>query len=73
MSETPKPVYLNRKEAADYLTSIGCPMAPQTLANMASNNNAGKGPPYTKVSWKKIHYLQSDLDAWAKQYVVRVE
>jgi len=57
---------LNRKEAARYLNSLGYTIAPQTLAEMASNNNAGKGPKFIKFGWAQVKYRRSELDAWAK-------
>jgi hypothetical protein len=56
---------LGRKEAAQYLTSIGYPITVRTLANRATDNNAGGGPPRTK-SGKRVKYKRSDLDEWVK-------
>lgn len=56
--------YLSRKEAAKYLSSIGCPLAEGTLANMASNNNRGRGPRFVRIRWQIIRYQRRDLDAW---------
>ena len=56
---------ISRKEAARYLARIGCPLAPQTLANMASNNNKLDGPPYIRNGWKSVLYRKCELDAWA--------
>ncbi len=36
--------WLSRKEAARYLTSIGCPISERSLAVRAINNNEGRGP-----------------------------
>jgi len=65
--------WLTRKQAAIYLTSIGCAISEGTLTNMAANNNAGRGPPFTRVSWKVIRYNRADLDDWAAKRCVRVE
>ena len=65
--------FLTRKDAARYLTSIGCPISYQTLANLAVNNNAGRGPPFTVTGWRTIYYRREDLDAWAKVRTRRVE
>ncbi len=63
-----------RKQAAKYLREAwSINIAPKTLANMASNNNAGKGPAFTRYSWKTVLYEQADLDAWGRQNAVRVE
>lgn len=65
--------WLTRKEAADFLThQCGCPTTPQQLANMASNNNAGNGPPFTRSGWRTVHYLPDELRAWAVRRVKRV-
>lgn len=63
---------LSRKQAAAYLTSIGCPISIYTLANLASNNNEGKGPSFQRTRWKIIRYRKSDLDAWARKETVIV-
>lgn len=72
MPEENKEVWFNRPQAAAYLTKNGCPIAPGTLAKMASNNNEGKGPPYTRFRWKAVRYNQTDLDAWRSTQAVRV-
>lgn len=59
--------WYSRKEAARYLATLGYQVAPQTLANMASNNNAGHGPPFVRFRWRLTQYRRIDLDAWAKQ------
>lgn len=72
VARRPVKEWLSRKEAAKYLTDLGCPIAPHTLDNMASNNNRGGGPPFTRVGWKMVQYKREDLDAWAKSRSVRV-
>jgi hypothetical protein len=69
-----KPVkdWLSRKEAAIYLSSIGCRISPRTLANLAANNNAGKGPPFKRFRWKLVQYRRLDLDTWAQRECVEV-
>ena len=64
---------LSRKEAAAYLESLGVKLAPGTLANMAANNNAGGGPPFTQQRWNRVWYRRGDLDAWAATQLRRVE
>lgn len=64
--------WLTRKEASSYLGKIGCPVAHRTLANMAANNNAKKGPPFTQSAWTVVHYQRKDLDSWAAARIVRV-
>lgn len=63
---------LSRKEAANYLTSIGCPISPKTLANLAAEDNAGGGPPFTRVRRKRVWYWREDLATWAKGHSVKV-
>ena len=64
---------LNRKMASAYLERLGCPVAPKTLANLAANDNAGRGPPFFRFRWKAIRYKRSDLEIWAKKEIRRVE
>jgi hypothetical protein len=65
--------WLTRKEAAAFLSNIGCPITWGALANMASNNNAGKGPPFTRTGWRSVRYEPADLRAWADKNTTRVE
>jgi hypothetical protein len=65
--------WLCTKEASSYLKTIGCFISPKTLANLRNNNNAGKGPTFSRTRWKTVRYLKADLQAWAAQNVERVE
>lgn len=65
--------FYDRKEAALYLSSIGQRITAATLRNLASNNNAGKGPPFDRIGWGSVRYSRADLDAWAKARTTRVE
>lgn len=65
--------WLSRKQAASFLATLGCAITPRTLEKMASNNNAGKGPPFTRFRWKSVRYARIDLEAWAKKEATRVE
>ena len=65
--------FLTRKGAALYLTSIGYPVNHRTMANWAANNNAGNGPPFLVLHWSRVWYRKSDLDAWVRNRVRRVE
>ena len=65
--------WLNRKEAANYLESIGCPITAQTLARLASNENAGGGPPFLRIRWRHVRYQPEDLRTWASKNVTRIE
>lgn len=64
--------WLTRKEASAYLFSMGCPISVSTLANMAANENAGRGPPFTRAGWRIVRYLKRDLDEWARRRIERV-
>lgn len=66
-------MYFNRKEAALYLSEIGCFTSHTQLRNMAANDNAGNGPPYNRIGWNRVSYYRSDLDTWAKRRMERVE
>jgi hypothetical protein len=70
--QAPLKDYYSRKEAARYLTSIGHPIEAKTLANLASNNNEGGGPPFDRVGWGSVRYSRADLDAWAKGRTARI-
>lgn len=65
--------FLNRKECALYLSSIGIKMAAQTLANIAANNNQGNGPPLHRTRWTRTYYKRSEVDQWAKAQTERIE
>jgi hypothetical protein len=62
----PEKEWLSRKEAARYLLRFGVKLTPKTLANLASNQNAGNGPSFTRDGWKTVQYRPCDLEAWAK-------
>ncbi len=68
----PKP-WLTRKEASYYLEQLGCPTSKEMLSYYAQKNNERKGPPFTRSGWKTIRYQPSDLEAWARSRMVRVE
>lgn len=64
---------MNRKEAAAFLADMGVPISPKTLAEKASNNNSGKGPPFRRIGWRTVRYQPADLRAWAEKQITRVE
>jgi hypothetical protein len=66
------PAWLNRKEAARYLKSLGWAVTPRTMENWAANNNLGKGPAFTRFGWKTVRYLKEDLDSWSEARKARV-
>lgn len=59
--------WLCRKDAARYLSRVGCPITAKTLANLAANDNRGKGPSYSQFRWGRVRYRRTDLDAWAQR------
>ena len=69
----PKKEWFSRKEASAYLESIGCPLAANTLAKMAENDNEGGGPPFTRIRWRIVRYRRTDLDAWVDKVSVRIK
>ncbi len=72
MSEPTAQDFLSRKKAAAFLSALGCPIAPSTLAKKAQNNNEGGGPPFLKSGWRTVRYLKDDLREWAASVMVRV-
>ena len=64
---------LSRKEAARYLGSIGCLTTPRALEKRASHDNAGRGPPFTRIGWRCVRYQRGDLEQWARAQMMRVE
>jgi hypothetical protein len=65
--------WLSRKEAANYLTALGCRITARTLEKLAANNNAGKGPPFTRTRRRTVTYAREELAAWAAANSERVE
>ena len=59
--------YLSRKQAAQFLANLGCPLAPTTLERWARDD---KGPPFVKYG-NIIRYRAGDLNAWAERNRVR--
>ena len=64
--------WLHRKQAAAYLGSLGFAISPRTLGNLAANNNAGKGPPFTRFGWRTLRYRKTDLDNWVRDRATMV-
>lgn len=60
---------LNRKEASAYLTAMGYPIAPRTLARLATDK---KGPPYTRFMHRTVLYEKEALEAWAASKTTQV-
>jgi hypothetical protein len=65
--------WLRRKEAAQYLETLGCPISMRTLEKYANNSNEGRGPPFFRFRWKTVRYKRLDLERWAKDELKRVE
>ena len=55
--------FINREQAADYLTGQGLPVAKGTLQKLAT---VGGGSAYRRFG-KYAVYLTADLDTWAAQ------
>lgn len=72
MSATDSLDRITRKEAANYLTSLGYQLSAKSLANLASNDNALKGPPFYRYGWRTIRYSREDLRIWFEARVTRV-
>ncbi len=53
--------YLDRREAADYLTARGLRVSKNTLQKWVTT---GGGPAYRRFGLRAV-YLREDLDAWA--------
>ena len=64
---------LTRKQATAYLTKIGYPVSPQTLANLAVNNNSGHGPSFIRSGVRIVRYKRGALDAWARLRVQHID
>jgi hypothetical protein len=62
--EQPIPERLGRKEASAFLTALGYPVAPKTLAMIASRGHR-TGPAYRKFNGRVV-YEKSDLIAWVE-------
>lgn len=67
-----KKEFLTRGEVATYLDHLGYRISVGTLANMASNNNSGGGPPFQRVRWSRVYYKRTDVEEWFKANTERV-
>lgn len=65
--------WLARKEVVGVLESVGCSISLRTLANMAANNNSGRGPSFYRTGWRIVRYKRSDVLAWANSRMTRIE
>jgi hypothetical protein len=57
------PDRMTREQTAAFLTSIGYPIAPKSLAMMASGTKPG--PPYM-MFYRRVLYDKADVVAWAE-------
>lgn len=64
MSASDSGEWLTRKQAANYLATLGYSLSPDRLGKMAERGNAGGGPPFTKYSARVVRYRRSDLKDW---------
>jgi hypothetical protein len=55
--------YLNRAEAAQYVTGRGLPVAKTTLQKMVTT---GGGPAYRRFGHRAV-YLPAELDEWIEE------
>lgn len=66
--------FLNRKEAARYLESIGIPISHHGLARMALFDNEGRGPPFVRTRrTSRVRYGFVDLQIWAEKNAQRID
>ena len=66
----PGETFLKRKEAAKYLTGLGCAVSVRYLEEKA---HFGGGPAFYRTGDRIVRYAKSDLDAWMKTVTKRVE
>jgi hypothetical protein len=66
MDSTPK--RLSRREIAELLTNAGYPIAPATLATMATR---GGGPRYVRFNGRALYDVQESL-RWAESRATEV-
>lgn len=68
-----EPERITRKEAATYLSKIGCPISVRSLEAYARDYNIGKGPAFYKIGSRTIRYDPADLREWAAKRIQRIE
>lgn len=64
-----EPAWLTRKQAAAFLSRIGCPMSADKLCRLAKNG----GPAHTRSGHRTIRYQPEDLRKWAERQMKRFE
>lgn len=65
--------WLPRKKAAALLAALGCPVSHRTLQKWAEDDNAGNGPPYTRLGRKITRYNRNDLVEWVNKRAKRIK
>ena len=65
--------WITRKEAASFLSRLGCTMSYYTLSRLAVGDNRGSGPPFVRSRSGRVLYHVNDLRKWAADTTVRVE
>ena len=64
--------WLSRKECSGYLLCFGLRLSVARLANLASNRNAGGGPPFFRTRWSRVSYKTMEVAEWAKRQTERI-
>lgn len=73
LGRIPVDKWLTRKEAARFLSGLGCVSSVKSLSNMGARDNAGGGPPFHRTGTRVVRYLETDLRTWARSRMRRVE
>ena len=61
--------WLNTKQAAGYLRSLGLPIEQRTLASYRLRSSVRRGPVYRRYGSRTVWYRRGDLDEWAKNNI----
>lgn len=64
--------WLTRKEAADLLDTLGCPISPQRLNKLAAQRPY-RGPPFVRARGATIRYHMDELRTWAMKQMEKIE
>ena len=70
---SPRTKWLTRKEAADFLDTLGCPISPKRLATLVCQPGDYQGPPFVRSRGKVIRYHMDEVRTWALKRMERVE
>lgn len=65
----PRGKWLTRKEAADLLDTLGCPVSPNRLIRLGT---IGNGPPFVRSRGKTVRYHVDALRTWAMANIEHV-